>query len=111
MRTDDPHYHQAATPPEPAPNPRSFRPSSPLPRRLARRARRPLGLPASTVSVIPVDGGVWLDVEGRAGVWFAPDEWAGLVLTAVSVLLDVTPEAAGAPGADHLAALLDTLER
>lgn len=75
----------------------SFRASTPLPRRLDRRARRRLGLPASRVCILPVEGGVWLDVADRAGIWFSLEEWAVFCLDGVGLLVelagdDIPPE-------------------
>lgn len=67
----------------------TFRAPTPLPRRLARRARRHLGLPCSRVCVLPVEGGAWLDVSDRAGVWFSAAEWAAFALDAVGLLVDL----------------------
>lgn len=52
-------------------------------RALPGRSARPCDV---AVAVVP--GGVWLDVAGRAGVLFSADEWAGLVSSALAVLVE-----------------------
>jgi len=85
----------------------SFRASTPLPRRLDRRARRRLGLPASRVCILPVEGGAWLDVADRAGVWFTVEEWAALVLDGLELLLELSTTDGLDPG--ERAALVQAL--
>lgn len=66
--------------------------SGPLPRRLARRARRHLGLPAERVALLAVDGGAWLDIAERAGVWFSPEQWAAFLVDAFGLALVISGE-------------------
>lgn len=70
--------------------------AGPLPRRLARRAHRRLGLPAERVALLAVDGGAWLDIAERAGVWFTPEQWAAFLVDAFGLAMlisgdDLTP--------------------
>lgn len=57
---------------------------------MARRAHRHLGLPAQRVKLLAVEGGVWLDVEERAGVWFSAEEWTTLLVEGLGVLAEAT---------------------
>ena len=65
-----------------------------LPRDWRRRAVLSRSTRPTHVRIAACPGGVWLDVEGKAGVLFSPDEWAQLALEAVALLVELDPPAA-----------------
>lgn len=61
-----------------------------LPRAAQRAARRARPAPVVDVTFGDAgDGGVWLDIAGRAGVHFTLEEWARLVAEASELLRDM----------------------
>lgn len=62
-----------------------------LPRDWRRRAIPSRSAKPSDVRMAVCPGGVWLDIAGRAGVLFRPDQWAQLALEAVAVLTELDP--------------------
>lgn len=63
-----------------------------LPRDFRRRAIPSRSAKTRDVSISVAPGGIWLDINGRAGVLFGADEWAQLVLEGVALLLEVSDQ-------------------
>lgn len=61
-----------------------------LPRDWRRRAIPARSARPRDVTIAAAPGGVWLDIAGRAGILFDPDQWAQLTLECVALLLEVT---------------------
>jgi hypothetical protein len=51
------------------------------------------------LTIAAVDGGVWLDIKGKAGILFSPDDWGQLTGEAIAVLFELASQqlAAGQP--------------
>lgn len=62
-----------------------------LPRDWRRRALPSRSAKPAQVRIAVCPGGVWLDVESRAGVLFSAEEWAQLALEAVALLVELEP--------------------
>lgn len=60
-----------------------------LPRDWRRRALPSRAAKPAQVRIAACPGGVWLDVESRAGVLFRPEEFAQFALEAVALLVEV----------------------
>lgn len=63
-----------------------------LPREWRRRALPSRSAGPGSVRIATCPGGAWLDVAGKAGVLFRPEEFAQFALEAVALLLELDLE-------------------
>lgn len=69
-----------------------------LPRSARRRAIPARSARPDDITISAVEGGVWLDVAGKAGIHFSLDQWAQLTAESVALLLELAGDAGSSSG-------------